>query len=109
MPRLPEGPLGFDQSGFVNSEVKILGMVNGNSVQVHPDIPTKIRGRALIVQNSEGKITAVPAPRTNLETIEMSVFDFNQLEPGLQQEVLNALARSRKMKRQKIGQLKKTP
>jgi len=108
MPRLPEGPLGFDQSGFNNSEVTLLGKVDGKSVQAGPDIAGKIRGQAFIVQTAEGKITAIPAPQVNLEAMEINVFDFNLLNPGLQREVLNALRRSRKMKRQRIGQVTKT-
>lgn len=103
MPRLPEGPLGYDQLGFVNSEVTLLGIIDGKSVPIGPNIPARIRGRALIVQTADG-IKAIPAPRVNLETMEINVFDFNQLEPGLKESVLNALSRSRKIKRQRIGQ-----
>lgn len=102
--------LGFDQLGIeglntgFTGKATLLGIVDGREIAVGPNIPGKIRGQALIVQTAEGKITAIPAPRVNLETIEIGVFDFNLLNPALQQEVLNALFRSRKMKRQRIGQ-----
>lgn len=105
--------LGFDQLGIegldmgFTGKATLLGIVDGREIPVSPEIPTKIRGQAFIVQTAEGKITAIPAPGVNLETIEIGVFDFNLLNPGLRQEVLSALRRSRKMKRQKIGQLTK--
>lgn len=109
MSRLPEGPLGFDRLGFGvetvghSTDAKLLGIIDGKSVPAGPNIPARIRGRALIVQTAEG-IKAIPAPQANLEASGIGVFDFNLLNPGLQQEVLNALRRSRKMKRQRIGQ-----
>jgi len=114
MPGQKEKPLGFDQLGFqveaVGSiqEPRLLGIVDGKSVNAGPNIPGKIKGQALIVQTSEGRITAIPAPQVNLEGMRITVMDFTLFNPPLQQEVLNALRRSRQQKRERIGQLVKS-
>jgi len=107
MPRLPEGPLSFavtTTEAGASGEAKILGRISGRTVSASQEIPIPIKGQALIIQTAEGKITAIPAPPANIETVEIGVDDFLQLDPKQKTQVLNALKRSRKMKRQKIGQ-----
>ena len=85
----------------LSDNVTILARIKGRTVDTGLGLPGTIKGTVFIIKTCEGLMKAIPAT-ANLETIEFIVDDFRQLDRDLQQDVLNALSRSRQEKRQKL-------
>ena len=92
-----------DEESGGTGEVTILGQIQGKDVVASLEHPIKkIRGAALVVLDSQGVIQALPSPPGLRSEIEIPVYDASRITPELMPKILNALARSRQMRREKL-------